>query len=404
MRLYDFQEKTIEVLLNDPECRICIAGCGLGKTIMGLTWAKKTGKGKVAIVTTASVRDAKNYEVEAKEWYPGWVESLDDFVIVSWSGLCKWLNSAWSYIDEYAFIFDEIDCAKAGIDSQRGKAFLQISKHTDTWSGWTATPGDSWLDFYAYFTACGKTRNRTDFQNRFCILQRFPFPQVLAYRNEDELKNIWSEISYAPDTDGVLAGLPDETHKTIVFKAPTKYNNCLKNHETAMGEYLSDTIAICHYLWQLCCTNKKLQWIEEFLEHLDGSCVIFYNYTIEGDKLEESVKKVLNKTSRIWRIDGRNHDIPVAETFGKKDVVLCQWASGGRGLNLQFINYWISVSPNYSYSLTLQGRKRIHRIGQTKKCHYYYLKCENTIEEDIYRALKRKADFSEENWVIQNLE
>jgi SNF2 family DNA or RNA helicase len=81
--------------------------------------------------------------------------------------------------------------------------------------------------------------------------------------------------------------------------------------------------------------------------------------------------------------------------------VVAHYASGGEALNLQFMHYWCSISPNYSYSTSLQARGRIKRIGQTKPMFFYYLKAVGTIEDDIYACLKGKSDFSEKNWCKQ---
>lgn len=119
-------------------------------------------------------------------------------------------------------------------------------------------------------------------------------------------------------------------------------------------------------------------------------------------KLQELLKKALPKGTKIWRIDGKNHEIPTKNSIGTHDVVLCQWQSGSEALNLQFLNYWVDVEPQYSYSTSIQAKGRIRRIGQEKPQFYYHLKTINTIEEDIYKCLEGKRDFSEENWCISN--
>ena len=72
-------------------------------------------------------------------------------------------------------------------------------------------------------------------------------------------------------------------------------------------------------------------------------------------------------------------------------------------MNLQFMNYWVSLSPNYSFSSSVQARGRIWRIGQTKPMFFYYLTTDKTIEADIYKTLSEKRDFSETTWTANNL-
>jgi hypothetical protein len=115
----------------------------------------------------------------------------------------------------------------------------------------------------------------------------------------------------------------------------------------------------------------------------------------------EIAKKALPKGAKIWRIDGKHHDIPTAETIGKYDIVVAHYLSGGEALNLQFMHYWCSVSPHYSYSTSEQSRGRIRRIGQKHFMRFYYLWADDTIEDDIYACLKAKSTFNEKIWAVQ---
>lgn len=87
--------------------------------------------------------------------------------------------------------------------------------------------------------------------------------------------------------------------------------------------------------------------------------------------------------------------------MGKYDIVVAHYLSGGEALNFQFMHYWVSVSPHYSYSTSEQARGRIRRIGQTMPMFFYYLWAEKTIEDDIYACLKAKSKFDEKIWAIK---
>lgn len=412
MQLYQYQADAVRAVGSGKH--VVVAAVGTGKTICSLSCAKNSGKPKVLVVSTPSVRDQRNFEQEAEQWYPVWYNSLSSFSVISWAKFSSWVQANWDSLDDWYFIYDEIDCVKAGISSNRGKAFLQIAKRTDAWSGWTATPGDCWMDFYAYFTACGLVRNKTEFQREYCITQQFRgFREVVGYQHQDKLKSMWEQISHQVDAREVLEQLPPETHKTIKLKQPKGYKQVVKTRTTLDGEFLDNSSAYCHYLRQLCCSKEKLEWVSDFVAGLNTNCIFMYNYIEEGEKLEQTINKALGvktkagyigerisrKQPKVWRIDGSRHDIPTPDTIGPKDVVLIQWASGSRGLNLQFINYWVSVSPNYSWSVSTQARGRIKRIGQEATHMYFqYLICEDSIEEAVYACLKTKSDFDQEVW------
>lgn len=408
IELYPYQKEAVEQLLGGKH--YLIAPVGVGKTLMSLEYAKKTGKKHVAVVTTASVRDAHSFESDAMLLDPVWYKSLSSFTVLSHAGLTKWLKAQTSstkpvqlnQFNDYVIIYDEMQALKAGISSQRGKAFLRISNLTDTWIGMTATPGDKWIDFYAYLCASGFVRNKTEFQREYCEIQTFKgFPEIVAYKHEDELREMWATVSYAPDAGAILRQLPNTTSKRVPFRQPIGYHKCLKTHCTLEGELLDNAPAFTHYMRGLCASATKMKWIAEFVDGLGDRVLIFYNYVAEGDAIEEAVKKILGKRGRVWRIDGKRHEIPTKEVCGGRDVVLCQWQAGNAGLNLQFIQYWVSASPCYSYSMTKQGMGRIYRIGQEKPTFYYFLYHQNTVEDSIYKILKDKQDFSIKNWVVE---
>lgn len=403
LALRDYQKHAISELCNGK--KFLIAGTGIGKTACMLHWLKSTGKPKCAIITTAAKRDAHDIEPEADEWFgPEWRESLSSFSVVGWRMLRKWTAEHINEIDQWAIAFDEIHNAKAGISSDQGTAFLKIAKHTDCWTGYTATPAENWLGYYPYFTACGHVRNKTDFERQFCIIETFRgFKDYVGWRNEKQLEDWWEQDSFAPDTTELERELPAETHKHVYFKKPTSYDKVDKTGYDLDGNFIETNSAMRHYLRRMCASKAKLDWLKSFVEGLQDSCVIFYNYIAEGDDLEAMLSKI-KSVGKVWRIDGRNHDIPNKDTIGKKDVVLAQWMSGSNSLNLQFLNYWVSMTPHDSYTTTLQAKGRIKRMGQTKPMFFYYLRCDGTEEDNIYENLEGKKDFSDKAWVIKRKE
>lgn len=65
------------------------------------------------------------------------------------------------------------------------------------------------------------------------------------------------------------------------------------------------------------------------------------------------------------------------------------------GLNLQKANKVIYFTLPKRLELYEQSKKRIHRIGQDKPCFYYLMMCKESVEEDIYNALKMRKDFTD---------
>lgn len=380
-----------------------------GKGAMAVVWAratcKRTGKKNVLVVSTASKANMtpNDFELDADKWNgEEWRKSLSSFSVISWHKLSAWVNLHWRHIHEWVFVFDEIAKAGAGVSSGMGRAFLKATAQNKDWAGFTATPGDVWLKFYPYFQATGLVKNKTQFIQKYCTVQTHRgFPEITDYRYQDELKDFWKQISTAPDTSQMMAELPSEQHKTISFKKPKTYDKTIKTLLSPDGEMLETSGALCAELRRQCFTKEKQQWLKDFVENLGEGAVMFYNFIKTGDELEALLEKTLPKGAKIWRIDGKHHDIPTRETIGKYDIVLCQWQSGSEALNLQFLRYWVGVELCYSYSTAIQARGRIKRIGQTRNMFYYYLLTKGTIEQAILKCLQKKGTFSEEVWTAE---
>lgn len=411
--LYKFQREAVAQLLAGKH--IIYAGCGAGKSAVSMCWAeqkcRETGKSKVLVITTASKCKARtasgddDFSADARIFCsPSFYKSLSSSLsLISWHKLWAWVDANWKSLDEYVVVADELQRCGAGASSKMGKAFLKLAKRNPDWAGFTGTPGDTWLKFYPYFTACNLVRNKTSFMSEYANVQTYKgYPEIVGWRNEDKLRRMWNAISFAPDTSKVMAELPAEAHKVITFNKPTAYQKTLKTRQNAEGEFLETSGALCAELRRLCFTKDKQEWVKDFVQDLESGCVFFYSFIKTGDELEEIILKALPKGAKVWRIDGKHHDIPTAETIGEHDMVLCQWQSGSEALNLQFLYYWVSVEACYSYSTSIQARGRIRRLGQNHPQTYWYLKTEGTIEDAIYQALHDKSDFAESTWCINN--
>ena len=402
--LYDFQEETVRNLLKGK--RIAILGTGFGKTAIAMRWlfakTRTTKKKDILIVTTATKAKSGDMQHEAEMWNGlPWLQRMN-FEVISWHRLHKWQKEHARTLDKYIYVFDEVARAK-GYMTGMGKGFQRICSATDDWSGYTATPGDKWIDFMPYFVATGKVNNKTDFMRKFCVVQTFKgYPEITHYLNEQTLQAYWRSITTIPDTSEASKELPPETHKVITFKAPRDYREVYRTRMTRDGVLLDTAMGMCHYLRQICFTDDKREWLGDFLEGLGTNCVFFCNYIEEEEVVCEIAKKRLPKGAKIWRIDGKHHEIPTPDTIGKYDIVVAHYQSGGEALNLQFMNYWCAISPNYSYSTSIQARGRIKRIGQKNAMFFYYLKTIDTIEDDIYDCLRDKQTFSEKTWLANN--
>lgn len=339
-----------------------------------------------------------------------WLDELEHFEIISWHKLERWREDNLRKIkitetaSQWAIAFDEVAKAKAGWSSHMGRAFIVLTITINTWAGYTATPGDEWADFGIYMVAAGLYKNKSCFMERLCDC-RYTYDgwrQVKRLLPDySEVRKEWDSISVRPDASELTRQLPEETHEYVYFNAPHDYSVEM-NH--LRGKFIArqNIWSVCHELRQLCFSESKKTWLRDFIEGLGTNGIFFCNYTKEEDELYEIARSVLPESARIWRLDGRHREIPTKQMMGERDIIIAHYLSGGEALNLEFVNYWCAVSPNYSFSISEQSRGRIKRFGQKMPMFFYYLWSKDTIEDDIYACLKRKQKFSEEVWAAEN--
>lgn len=109
--------------------------------------------------------------------------------------------------------------------------------------------------------------------------------------------------------------------------------------------------------------------------------VIFYHWDHQLDGL------IKEATSRKLRFKVWDADHPeLAEEFqcGAFDYLFAHPASAGHGLTLTAGEATIWVSPTHNLRHYLQGLKRVHRIGQTKKTETIMILAEDTVDEKVW--------------------
>ena len=136
--------------------------------------------------------------------------------------------------------------------------------------------------------------------------------------------------------------------------------------------------------------TSKTDMLEDILEGTDDQIVIFCNYRASIDKCRKLCEK-LHKRTAVY--DGRSKDATwklLGE--GKVDVLICQYQSGGAGLNLQSAHIMVLFEPCLSSLLLDQAKGRIYRKGQDKKCIYYILDTPRTLEHKVWETVRNGMD------------
>ena len=158
--------------------------CGGNVDINGSgSWGAPLAPRDLFIITTAKKRDSREWERECVSF------SLSDdpeasvghikVTVDSWNNIKKYVNVYGAF-----FIFDENRIVGSGAWV---KAFLKIAKKNQ-WILLTATPGDSWIEYYPIFVANGFFKDKNDFREKHVEMNPFTrYPSIKRYHNVGKL-------------------------------------------------------------------------------------------------------------------------------------------------------------------------------------------------------------------------
>lgn len=139
--------------------------------------------------------------------------------------------------------------------------------------------------------------------------------------------------------------------------------------------------------------TSKDDALGDILNGTDEPVVIFCNYRASIDHAAAVAKKA---GRNVVVFDGRSK----TETWrdfqaGRVDCIVCQYQSGGVGLNLQRSHIMVCYEPCFSSLLLTQALGRIYRKGQEHTCQYYYLVTRGTLEEKVFKLVRSGVDIND---------
>lgn len=303
--------------------------------------------------------------------------------------------------------------------ARRSKGVHQIGASAEYTIALTGTPTgnrkviDLWSQF-RFVKADVLDEEFDDHKRRYGVWGGFGGFQLLKTRNVKELAR-----TIAPYTIRIKkTGLPEKNPILYPITLPHGAKEIYKQMEKEFVAYVSGqnviaSIALTKIMKlsqissgfikterkeDLFIHRAKIDALRSILENLQESgtnrVVIFARFLWEI----EQIKSVLNelKWPNIHRVKGRVKQ-PVLDSFNREGgAMVCQTQSGSGSNNFQAANYMIFFSTDYSLINFQQAQDRIHRLGQTKPCFYYFLQCKGTIDKRIYNILQSNKDAAEE--------
>ena len=141
--------------------------------------------------------------------------------------------------------------------------------------------------------------------------------------------------------------------------------------------------------------NPKLDIMDSLLhDEIDvhEKVVIFAQYRWEVETLESRYKKY--GTVSVYGGNTSGVNMQAIKDFREKPevrIIILHPRSAAHGITLTMANYMIFYSISHSEEERYQAEARIERAGQKNAMFIYYLLCENTIDEKMYKVLIKKA-------------
>ena len=313
----------------------------------------------------------------------------------------------------------------------RTKALTRIAKGVKykrilTGSPITQSPLDLFSQCEFLAKGCLQQASYWGFLNRYAKVQRrtlgaHSFQQVTGYQNLDELNSIIQPFSYRVRKEECL-DLPDKVYmrREVDFTPEQKvaYNTMKKAAMTflAEGQVTASTVLSQMLRMQQICSGyvktdegvlvelptNKIKALMSAIEETDGKMIIWCNFTHDLKRVAAELEKAYGVDSyRLFYGDTPTEErSAIVAQFQEPESPLRffvgQPRSGGYGLTLTEAKTVIYYSNGFDLEVRLQSEDRAHRIGQTNKVTYIDIVVNQSVDDKILWALRRKLNLATE--------
>jgi len=271
------------------------------------------------------------------------------------------------------------------------------------------------LDFASYYA----------FRNRYAEMKTANFygrsVQIVArFRHLDELAEKLKPFSFRVLKEDCL-DLPEKTFMKRVVELTKEQKELytqMKKMALAMlnGKVVTTKTALTQImrLQQITCghftaddgtmqdiKNNRVDELMDVLDEIEGKVVIWAHYQYDVKKIIKEIQKVHGPGSVVDYYgltpkDIRQNNIEKFQNDDSVKYFVGTPATGGYGITLTAASNMIYYSNGYDLEKRLQSQDRIHRIGQKKPVTYIDLIAEDTVDNRIVKALRKKINIASE--------
>ena len=167
----------------------------------------------------------------------------------------------------------------------------------------------------------------------------------------------------------------------------------MRLHQITCGHFVADDGSVQEI------KNNRLNELMDVLDEVEGKAIIWAHYQHDIKSIVKEIEKVHGQGSVVTYYgltpqDERQDNIKKFQDDDDTRFLVGTPSTGGYGITLTAANTVIYYSNGYDLEKRLQSEDRAHRIGQKKSVTYVDILAEDTVDEKIVKALRKKIDIA----------
>ena len=206
------------------------------------------------------------------------------------------------------------------------------------------------------------------------------------------------QIDLTPEQNKLYKQMKEQALAEMNGKQVTTVNvltQLMRLHQITCGHFAADDGSIQGI------KNNRLSELMDVLEEVERKAIIWAHYQYDIKKIIKEIKKIHGPSSVVDYYgltpqDERQGNIKKFQDDPRCRFIVGTPSTGGYGITLTAANTVIYYSNGYDLEKRLQSEDRAHRIGQHKPVTYIDILAEETVDEKIVKALRKKINIAHE--------
>ena len=262
------------------------------------------------------------------------------------------------------------------------------------------------------------------FRTRYAVMRTANFGGrsvqiVVGYRNLNELSEKLNPFSYRVLKDDCL-DLPKKTYMKRTVSLTTEQSKAYRQmKEMALASFNGKMMTTATVLTQLMrlqqitCGNfvaddgtmvdldtNRIPELMDLLDEVEGKVVIWAHFQKDVNRIIKEISKKYGENSYVdyygktLQEDRQKNIKKFQDPRSPVRFFIGTTQTGGYGITLTAASTMVYYSNGYDLEKRQQSEARIDRIGQTKPMTYVDIICEDTVDDRIVQALRKKVDIA----------